>query len=65
MKFVYVGIVGLIVVVLGLLFFPTVHINFWNINTTGFLPITSAAAALMPYVFLAFIVYAIFLLVKS
>ncbi len=60
MKPFYFIIIAVIVVGLGMLFFPTVHLIVNAVNTTGFLPLTAAATTFLAYAFLGFIVYAIF-----
>lgn len=62
MRTYYIIIVSGLLVVFGLLFFPTLNIVVGSVNVTaaaGFLPLTGAAVTLLPYAFLGFIVYAI------
>ncbi len=47
------------VVVIGLLSFPTVHLLIDAVDTTGQLPLVASAVTFLPYAFLLFIIYAI------
>lgn len=59
MRTFYIIVIGGILVVLGLLFYPSVHIVVGATDTTGFLPLLSGAVAFMPYAFLGFMIYAV------
>jgi hypothetical protein len=65
MRLFYAIIIGGILVVLGLLFYPSIHLITGAVDTTGFLPLLSAGVAFMPYAFLGFMVYAVIQLKKK
>ena len=60
MKTAYWLTLGGILVVLGMLFYPTLHGYITGVDRTGMLPLLSSAVTLLPYGFLGFVVYAIF-----
>ncbi len=63
MRTAYVIVISIMLVVLGLVFYPSLHSVVSNANVTvagGFLPLVAMAVTLLPYAFLGFIVYAIF-----
>ncbi len=63
MRTYYIIVVSVLLVVLGMLSYPTIHNVVISQNVTdpakGFLPLTSSAVTLLPYAFLGFIAYAI------
>ena len=60
MKPAYFIAIAVIVVVVGMLTYPSLHGFVGTVDRTGFLPILSAAITFLPYAFLLFVVYAIF-----
>ncbi len=64
MRLYYIAIICVIVIVLGMLFYPTVHGVIVTTNTTGFLPLTAGATTLLSYAFLGFVLYAIIQMVR-
>lgn len=56
-KYVYFGVVAFIVIIIGMLVYPTVHFNISSINVTGFTDLEKAGMALLSYSFLFFIGY--------
>ena len=67
MRTAYIIVIGGALVVLGMLFYPTVHSMIGESGVTvanGFLPLTAAANTFLPYAFLAFIVYGIIKMVR-
>ena len=63
MRTFYILVISVALVVLGLVFYPSLHIVIEGANVTvgtGFLPLTAAAVTLLPYAFLGFVVYALF-----
>lgn len=64
MKVFYIIIVSGLLVVFGMLFFPTIHFMNGLVDTTGFLPLLTMAVTLLPYAFLFFVLYAVFLLIR-
>ncbi len=59
MRTYYIIVVGILLVVFGMLLYPTLHIVIGGVDLTGFLPLTASATILLPYAFLGFVVYAI------
>jgi hypothetical protein len=59
MRTYYILIICGIVVVLGLLFFPTVNTVVGAVDTTGFLPLLAAGTTILPYAFLGLVLYCI------
>ena len=64
MRAFYAIVITGILIVLGMLFFPTVNYVSGLVDTTGWLPLTKAGLALMPYVFLGFVAWGIYQLKK-
>ena len=64
MRLYYILVICGILVVIGLLMYPTLHRLIGNVEITGFLPLTKAAVILIPYAFLGFIIYAILQVVR-
>ncbi len=60
MKLAYFIAIAVILVVLGMLFFPSLHLSVGNVTTTGWLPLTIAAKTFLPYAFLLFVIYGVF-----
>ncbi len=65
MRTYYIIVVAVIAVVFSLLLFPTLHIVVGDVSLVGFLPLTASATVLLPYAFLAIVVYAIINLAKK
>lgn len=59
MRAFYLVVIAIMLVVIGMLFYPPLREVFGYVDTSGFLPLTEAAVTFMPYVFLLFIVYGI------
>ena len=59
MKGSYLVVIALVLVVIGMLLYPSLHDLIGGVDTTGYLPLLKAAVISMPYLFLGFIVYAI------
>lgn len=59
MKLFIILSVTMVLIVIGLLLYPSIRLLVGYIDTTGFLPLTAAAVTAFPYIFLLFIVYAI------
>ncbi len=68
MKTLYLWVVSGLLVVMGMLLYPTLHLNVSSANTssmladgtiTNFLPLTTFAMVVLPYAFLGLIVYAV------
>ncbi len=64
MRAYYFIIISVVLVVLGMLFYPSLHLIIDATPTAGFLPLLSAGTAMLPYAFLAFVVYAIFTMIR-
>ncbi len=59
MRTTYFIVIAGLLVVLGLLLYPTIHYVNGLVDTTGWLPLTAAAKTVLPYMFLGFVIYAI------
>lgn len=59
MRGAYIFAVGLILVVLGFLLFPTVHGFIGGLDLSSQLPLTQFAIILLPFAFLFFVYWAI------
>ena len=59
MKAFYFIVIAVILLVLGMLFYPSLHLFIGGVDRTGFLPLLSSAVVFLPYVFLFFVVYGI------
>ena len=64
MRTYYFIVISVLLVVFGVLLYPTIHLVVGFVDTTGFLPLTKAATIALPYIFLAFIGWAIFQMKK-
>ena len=64
MKTYYFIVVAVIVAVLAFLLFPTINTVVNSGNTTGFLPLTTAAQTSLPYAFLGMAVYAVLVMIR-
>ncbi len=60
----YIVVIAGLVVILGLLFYPTIHLINGVVDLTNFLPLTAMATVAIPYVFLVIVAYAVFKLIK-
>lgn len=60
MKVAYFLTLAVILIVLGMLFFPSLHGVILGTDRTGMLPLLSASITILPWAFLGFVVYAIF-----
>ena len=60
----YVVIIGGMLLVLGMLFYPSLHDIVGVVDRTGFLPLLSTSLIVLPYVFLGFILYGILRMVR-
>jgi hypothetical protein len=59
-----ITIVGM-VVIMGMMFYPTVRTVIGNVDSTGWLPIVTMAKTALPYAFLGLVIYGIYRIVKS
>ena len=50
----------MVLVAVGLLLYPTIKEQFGFVDTTGWLPLVTAAFTVVPYAFIGFVIYAIF-----
>jgi hypothetical protein len=64
MRTFYIFVIGGIILVLMLLFFPTVNKMVGSVNVGGFLPLLAAATTFLPYAFIGLAIYGIFKLTK-
>jgi hypothetical protein len=59
------GAIGAVVIVLGMLFYPTVHTNWDGIDVTGFIPLVQSGMVILSYGFIPLIVYLIYAHIKK
>jgi hypothetical protein len=64
MRTFYIFVIGGIILVLMLMFFPTVNKMTGLVDISGFLPIIGAATTMLPYAFIGLAIYGIFKLTK-
>ena len=57
-------VVSGMLIIFGILLYPTLHSMVGDVSTTGFLPLTTDAVILMPYAFMGFVFYLIMKLVR-
>ena len=60
MKGSYLAVVALVLIVFGLLLYPTVREMIGLVDISGLLPLTQAAVTSLPYLFLGFVIYGIY-----
>lgn len=59
MRTAYILAIALMLVIIGLVCYPSIHGYVSSISLVGQLPLVATAITLLPYAFLAFIIYAI------
>lgn len=64
MRTAYILTIAGLLIVIGMLMYPTLHFMNGLVDTTGFVPLLKMAVAILPYAFLGFIGYAIFQMAK-
>jgi hypothetical protein len=64
-KYVLYGTVAFLVIILGMLFYPTVHANWSGIDVTGFIDLEKAGMVIMSYAFIFFFVYLVLAHIKK
>lgn len=64
-KYVLFGTIAFLVVVLGMLFYPTIHTNISGIDVTGFTDLEKAGMVILSYGFIFFIVYLVYAHVRK
>ncbi len=55
----FVVFIAVLIAVLAMLFYPTLHTMISDVDKTGWLPLTAAAVVALPFVFLGYAVYLI------
>ncbi len=63
-KYVLAGTVAFIVIIVGMLVYPTVHLNISSIDVTGFTDLEKAGMAILAYAFLFFMGYVVWKHIK-
>lgn len=64
-KYVFYGVVAFLVVIIGMLLYPTVHTNYSGIDVTGFTDLEKAGMIVSSYTFIFFIVYIVWTHIKK
>lgn len=64
-KYFLYGTIAFLVIVLGMLFYPTIHTNVSAIDVTGFTNLEKAGMAVLSYGFIFFMVYIVWVHVKK
>lgn len=57
--------VAAVVIIVGMLLYPTVHLNWAGIDVTGFLDLTKAGMVIMSYALIFFLVYLVLAHIKK
>lgn len=63
-KYAFWGTVAFLVIIIGMLFYPTVHTNFSGIDVTDFTDLEKAGMVILSYAFIGFMVYIVYAHVK-
>ncbi len=64
-RYFFAGVVAFLAVILGMMFYPTIHTNWAGIDVTGFIPMVKAGMVVLSYGFIFFIAYLIYAHVKK
>lgn len=64
-KFVFAGVVAFVVIIIGMLFYPTIHTNVSAIDVTGFTDLEKAGMVILSYGFIFFMAYLVWAHVKK
>ena len=59
-RYVFAGVVAFLVVIIGMLFYPTVHTNVSAIDVTAFTDLEKAGMAILSYAFVFFMAYIVY-----
>lgn len=64
-KYFLAGTVAFIVIIIGMMVYPTVHFNIMSIDVTGFTDLEKGSMAILAYAFLFFMVYVVWVHIKK
>ena len=64
-KYVFFGVVAFLVIIVGMLLYPTIYTNWSGIDVTGFTALEKAGMAILSYAFIFFMVYLIYAHVRK
>lgn len=56
-KYFYGAVIAFLVIIIGMLLYPTIHLNVSSIDVTGFTDLEKAGMAVLSYLFLFFMGY--------
>jgi hypothetical protein len=56
-KYFLAAVVSAAVIIIGMLFYPTVHFNYDGIDVSSFIPIVQAGMVILSYGFIFFVAY--------
>jgi len=63
-KYVFFGVVAFLVIIVGMLYYPTVHSVYSGIDITGFTVLEKAGMAILSYGFIFFMIYLVYAHIK-
>ncbi len=63
-KIFFIFVVGFVVVIIGMLLYPTVHYNWAGIDVTGYTDLEKAGMVILSYGFLFWIGYSVYSYIK-
>lgn len=63
-KYFFAAVIAATAIILGMLLYPTVHLNWAGIDVTGFIDLTKAGMIVLSYGFIFLIAYLIYAHVK-
>jgi len=63
-KYFLAGTVAFVVIIVGMLVYPTVHSNIMGIDVTGFTDLEKGSMAILGYAFLFFMAYVVWVHIK-
>jgi len=63
-KYVLFGVIALLVVIVGMLLYPTIHTNYISIDVTDFTALEKAGMAILSYAFVFFMIYLVYSHIK-
>lgn len=64
-KYVLIGVIAFLVIILGMLFYPTIHTNISSIDVSGFTDLEKAGMVVLSYGFIFFMVYLVYTHVRK
>jgi glucose uptake protein GlcU len=64
-KYVFFGVVAFLVIIIGMLLYPTIHTNYASIDVTGFTALEKAGMAILSYAFIFFFIYLVYAHIKK